>query len=173
MLKTPDHYHGVDGHLKLVEAEYIYNAPFRLGDGYYGNLGTLHGRSAVHLGGGVKDSGINGKVITVDTVDRGVDKTFEEYGVGLQVESIIQESAVAATSYPDGSFRMVFIDADHSYEGVKADFEAWESKIGVDGEMAFHDSDVPGVKQLLEELAEIGEWKQEGLRHTLSWWRRT
>lgn len=34
---------------------------------------------------------------------------------------------------------MVFIDADHSYNGVKTDFEAWFDKIKIGGYYAFHD----------------------------------
>lgn len=37
------------------------------------------------------------------------------------------------------SVDMVFIDADHSYEGVKKDFEAWYDKIKIGGYYAFHD----------------------------------
>lgn len=34
---------------------------------------------------------------------------------------------------------MIFIDADHSYAGVKKDFEAWFPKIKTGGYIAFHD----------------------------------
>lgn len=34
---------------------------------------------------------------------------------------------------------MVFIDADHSYQGVKKDFEAWFYRIKIGGYYAFHD----------------------------------
>lgn len=40
--------------------------------------------------------------------------------------------------FPD-SVDMVFIDADHSYEGVKRDYEAWFDKIKKGGYFAFHD----------------------------------
>lgn len=35
---------------------------------------------------------------------------------------------------------LIFIDADHSYEAVKADFMAWNSHLAADGAIAFHDS---------------------------------
>lgn len=48
-------------------------------------------------------------------------------------------SYVYADAFIPGSVDMVFIDADHSYEGVKRDFEAWFDKIKKGGYFAFHD----------------------------------
>ncbi|MHA1582872.1 MAG: CmcI family methyltransferase [Candidatus Baldrarchaeia archaeon] len=36
-------------------------------------------------------------------------------------------------------FDFLFIDGDHSYEGVKRDFEAYSPLVGKDGIIAFHD----------------------------------
>ena len=62
------------------------------------------------------------------------------------------ESAKAA-----GMFKhpvdFVFIDASHTYEHVKADIEAWRSKIRRGGMLAGHDYGEPcGVKQAVDEL---------------------
>lgn len=48
-------------------------------------------------------------------------------------------SEYAAFVQPDECIDLIFIDADHSYEGVKADFTAWFPKVKVDGFFAFHD----------------------------------
>jgi hypothetical protein len=50
---------------------------------------------------------------------------------------------------------LVYIDADHSYEGVKADIAAWWSRLKSGGIMAFHDYEMPeyGVKQAVTEWA--------------------
>ena len=172
MNPVPDQYRKVNGHIKLSEAEYLYNAPFRLGGGYYGDIGTLYGRSAVYVAGGIKDSGVDGKVITIDHHDKVANKTFEKNGVGSQVVSIIKDSVEASQNYVDKSFRLVFIDASHHYLNVKADFEAWSPKVAEDGELAFHDSNVEGVKKLLEEVQADEGWHQVGLAYTLSWWKR-
>lgn len=47
---------------------------------------------------------------------------------------------------------LVFIDADHSYEGCRADFEAWAPLVRPGGFVAFHDNWAPGPSQVLREL---------------------
>lgn len=48
-------------------------------------------------------------------------------------------SLEAAKTVPDGSLEFVFIDADHSYEGVRADIEAWAPKVRPGGVLGGHD----------------------------------
>ena len=38
------------------------------------------------------------------------------------------------------NFDLVFIDGDHSYEGIKGDWEAWSIHIAEGGIVALHDS---------------------------------
>jgi hypothetical protein len=44
-----------------------------------------------------------------------------------------------ARDVPDGSLDFVFIDADHSYDGCKADIEAWAPKLKAGGWLCGHD----------------------------------
>lgn len=55
----------------------------------------------------------------------------------------------------DDTASLVYIDCDHSYEGVKADINAWYPKLIMGGVMAFHDYENPayGVKQAVDEFA--------------------
>lgn len=60
----------------------------------------------------------------------------------------------AAAHFPDGHFDFVFIDADHTYEGVRSDIAAWLPKIRPGGTMLGHDwnrKDFPGVIRAVEE----------------------
>lgn len=49
------------------------------------------------------------------------------------------DSLDAANQVEDGSLDFVFIDADHSYEGCRADIEAWLPKVKHGGLLGGHD----------------------------------
>jgi hypothetical protein len=49
---------------------------------------------------------------------------------------------------------LIHIDGDHSYEGVKADFEGWTPWLRPGGCVLFHDTEAfPGVRQFFDELS--------------------
>lgn len=56
-------------------------------------------------------------------------------------------------SIPDGSIDLVFIDADHSYNGVRADIDEWLTKVRPGGIICGHDycDDFPGVIEAVNE----------------------
>lgn len=55
------------------------------------------------------------------------------------IELIKSLTYKAAEKFKDDSIDAIFIDADHSYDGVKKDFESWYSKIKNNGIILFHD----------------------------------
>lgn len=70
-------------------------------------------------------------------------------------------------------FDMVFLDAMHDYENVKADIERWWPKVIRGGIMAFHDyghHDFPGVKRAVDERFGL---ITENVVITLAWLQRT
>jgi hypothetical protein len=65
------------------------------------------------------------------------------------------ESEAAAAHVPDASLSLVYVDADHSYAGVKTDLLNWYPKLKPGGYMAFHDYQQAayGVKKAVHEFA--------------------
>ena len=70
-------------------------------------------------------------------------------------------STEAARLFVDRSVHAVFIDADHSYAGVRADLAAWSPKVSHDGIFAGHDLDDPEVRRAMDD-AYRGRYRQQG-----------
>lgn len=72
----------------------------------------------------------------------------------------------AASQFADGSVDIVFIDADHSYEGCKRDIIAWKSKVKPGGLLCGHDyaNKRGDVKKAVDE--QIGTGVVLGADHT-------
>lgn len=71
--------------------------------------------------------------------------------------TVLRGMSVEMTRYvPDNSVALVYVDCDHTYEGVKADIKAWYPKLITGGVMAFHDYEntAYGVKPAVNEFAE-------------------
>lgn len=74
-----------------------------------------------------------------------------------------------ADQFEDGSVDFVFIDADHTYEGVNKDIDAWLPKMKSGGLFAGHDYDsAKSVKKAVMEFAERTGWEYETGEN--SWW---
>lgn len=71
-----------------------------------------------------------------------------------RIEIIRDYAQNVVDKYPDESFDYIFIDGDHSYDGVKRDIAAWKSKVKKGGWIGGHDYNhprLPGVKQAVDE----------------------
>ncbi len=71
-----------------------------------------------------------------------------------RITLIQADSQETAGQFEDGSFDLVYIDADHTYRGVKRDIEAWRSKVRPGGILCGHDYGAPnyeGVKRAVDE----------------------
>lgn len=64
---------------------------------------------------------------------------FKDRVKGYNVISIKGRSDDVSDGFEDDSLDMVFLDGDHSYEGVKSDIEHWLPKIKQGGVMCGHD----------------------------------
>lgn len=138
----------IDGWMRFEELQWLYNTA-KTKENIL-EVGSWKGRSTSAL-----LSGCKGIVTSVDTWkgsqdDRDSTKwmakqedVFETFkkNVGHFKNLNIHraESTIAAKDYLDEYFDMIFIDAEHTYEGVKSDIEAWLPKVKKDGLICGHD----------------------------------
>ncbi len=112
-------------------------------------VGVYAGQSAAFLGVELLNRGVKAKLDLVDLfVDGGsADTVLDRL---KPVASVIGRASVGcswevASLYEDASIDFCFIDANHSYESVARDIDAWRPKVKSGGILAGHDyTDWPG-----------------------------
>jgi tRNA A58 N-methylase Trm61 len=114
-------------------------------------IGTNVGVSAIVMAQALRDEGVrDGKIYSVD-IDKGAlrkaKEQIENEGLLEYIELIHGDVYTAA----DGSvgFDLVFLDGDHTYEGIKADFGAIKEKASY---ILIHDSTVEDIQRFLGEV---------------------
>jgi predicted O-methyltransferase YrrM len=113
-------------------------------------IGTDDGSSTTALLAGATE--IGGHLHSVDPAPcAGARKRVSEYGYAEHWTFHNCPSAVFAPSCPE-CIDLLFIDGDHSYNGVRADWQLFGPKVRSGGLILFHDyvSIYPGVAQLVD-----------------------
>lgn len=86
---------------------------------------------------------------------------------------IIRETSLNASEKIENEFLdIVFIDAEHTYKGVKEDISLWENKVRQGGIISGHDYDhpnFPGVKLALDEWGISRNYKLN-IEEGYVWW---
>lgn len=78
-------------------------------------------------------------------------------------------SVEAAALFPDASCDVVWLDADHSYESVKADIAAWWPKVKIGGYLGGDDWAFRGVRMAVSEAFPQGYLMGDGERFQAPW----
>lgn len=74
----------------------------------------------------------------------------------IEIVTERSDSSVAIQKARDRTFNLMFIDGDHSYEGVKSDFELYGTQLETQGFLIFdnyRDGTCPGVDRFVDELS--------------------
>jgi predicted O-methyltransferase YrrM len=149
-------------------------------------IGSFHGSSAVALALGSR-KGNKLRVYTVDPYEPfappGEKRKFGPHdriklfknllraGVVEDVWPINLPSKAAARAW-SGPISLLWIDGDHSYEGVKGDFESWSPFVAPDGLIAFDDANDGGPFKLIEEAIQAGKLERVAMKGKIAVMRR-
>lgn len=134
-------------------------------------IGSWQGRSTIFLASAVRDSG-NGRLYAIDhfkgnvgkedfyrvegsleNLDEKFLKNVATFGLSDYVRLLDMPSAEAAEALGDISIRFLFIDGDHTYDGVKNDIELFFPRLTEGAIVVFDDyfDGFPGLVQAVEE----------------------
>lgn len=133
--------------LEIIRQVYIYTTP---------DLKILE--IGVHTGLGLKafkDAFPSAKLYGVELETQHL--VFKDFTL---IEGDSRETSVIEFTRDQGPFDFIFIDGDHTYEGVKADWENYHDMVKPGGAVGFHDTSRMGegwmskveVRKLLEEI---------------------
>ncbi len=87
----------------------------------------------------------NDKCFSQEQQNELMTNVINTYSHDKRVQIIRHDSSSLAENYNDNEFDLVFIDADHSYEGAKKDIYAWYNKVKDGGILCGHDYEKYGI----------------------------
>lgn len=136
-------------HFKLYEMAYFARGPIL-------EIGRLAGKSTICLAMGARDCGRQ-RLYSIE-YDQGLVETATENlrsrALLSGVELIAGDSSTIVEKL-DMSFDTVFVDGDHSYEGVKCDIAALHGRVVPGGSVMFHDYFHPANQDPSVELLDV------------------
>ena len=110
------------------------------------------------MGSGDQD-GNNFQYVNLDSVYHDLTRKYKD---SPNVSLLKGDSVTMLSTFPDNTFDMVYLDGDHSYEGVKKDIEVAFQKVKPNGWLMGHDYEMNmtkakksyqfGVKQAVDEF---------------------
>jgi predicted O-methyltransferase YrrM len=146
-------------------------------------IGSYLGASTCYLAAGLRTRA--GHLYCVDTLDN---ETMPEgprdtlalfdtntHGFAHMITRVRKRSELLSADDVETPLDLVFIDGDHAYDAVRADFERVSEWLAPDGVVAFHDvgaAEHPGVSSVVGEAIASGRWAPAGVAESLVWLRR-
>lgn len=129
------------------EATALFQAAAHRPAGHVVEVGRFSGGTAVLLALGARHGGRPG-VVSVDQVRLpAVEHFCKVNGVQEEVQLLDGDSPAIAARWTriqeQPGISMLFVDADHTYEGVVRDLDAWLPHVVAGGTIAMHDSTTP------------------------------
>jgi len=166
-------------HLTVGEKRLLMNLAKRCLGTTYVEIGSYYGASSCFIARGVEGSQTGGRLFCVDTwmndaMTEGNRDTYQQfrnntlpYG-GIITPLRNRSSEAAELVHTEVNF--LFVDGDHSYQGVVTDIQAWFPKLSRDALVIFHDySWAEGVQKAVNEFVKPIERSPGGLVDNAYW----
>lgn len=155
----------VEGWCKPAERHLLYHlAHYGPAEGAIVEIGSWKGLSTIYLAAGSK-AAARERVTAIDRFPYSTLTAFHRNllltGVSDWVDPIAADSRDVAMAWPGPAIRLLFIDGDHTYDGVCQDYAAWRDHIAPGGIIAFHDAlepNWPDISRFLDEVLPRDEW---------------
>jgi predicted O-methyltransferase YrrM len=130
--------------LDVDEAAYLWRRVRGLGAGTLVEIGRYRGGSTFLIAAAMAEGS---RLVSYDLHvkggsgaerDRHLLAALEAAGLADRVELVVGDSRTAPA--PDEPCVLVFVDGDHGYEGVRADYKRWRTRLAPGGHLLFHDA---------------------------------
>jgi hypothetical protein len=163
MAAQSEYYKRIQGWFNFADL-YSYQVSIANDGDQFVEIGAWLGKSTCYMASMIAQSRKKIRFYTVDTWDLGtIDPSYTRWhqyspfsllydglymefidnlissGLADYVVPMRSKSTIAAAQFDDNSLAFVFVDANHSYEGVTSDLHAWYPKIIPGGTIAGHD----------------------------------
>ena len=161
--------HGIAA-LRLDEAAYLYGLVRSLGSATIVEIGRFMGGSTFLIAAAMDERSIlvsydlhvyRPSGLDHEQLDGELVEALVRYGLQDRVSVIVGDSRTAQP--PTTPCDLVFVDGDHTYEGVRADYEHWGLFVRPGGHLVFHDAircdfqpHYEGASRLVREIEERG-----------------
>jgi predicted O-methyltransferase YrrM len=146
-------------------------------------VGSYHGKSAVNLAYAVRKRGGVAGIYCVDTwMNTNIEhaKNVDVFQHFLDNTAAYRDlitllrgrSEEVGREWKGGAIDVLFIDGDHSYDGVTADIHSWMPHLKPGGLVLFHDGDLPEVRAGINDTKDLIQPSHAGKAWSIQVYRK-
>ena len=123
--------------LDFDEARLLYKYCRTIREGHVLEIGRFNGGSTLLIACGI---GLSAHLTSIDRSPKNDDELLNVLCKFNCDEKVTLVNADANTVNSQEKYRLIFIDGDHTYEGIKNDFNKWKTQLEKNAYIVFHDA---------------------------------